>query len=207
MATRLALAHSSSRLILASIVTVAICSAFPKTSFAGKFIDFTTPKAPANGVYDPTDLQITVTNGTTISKATAVLPNVAWPAPGKTGNGVIAGNVVTFNSVPGFLRAGDVVTGTISIAKGVPNLAITDAEWSYRIPLANQPVNFAKNGVKVSKLDVGGGGTASRARRSSPTTPERRSTSTTFCSATTFPQPTSSTPAMDWRTYRRTTST
>jgi hypothetical protein len=159
MAIRVALAHSSSRLILASILTTAICATFPEISFAGKFIDFTTPKAPANGGFDPTDLQITVTNGTTISKATAVLPNVAWPPAGKTGNGVIAGNVVTFNALPGFLRAGDVVTGTISIAKGVPNLAVTDAEWSYRIPLANQPVNFAKNGVKVSKLDIGGGGT------------------------------------------------
>ena len=202
---RLALTRYSSRLILATTLTAATCTAFPETSFALKFIDFTTPKAPANAGFDPTDLQITVTNGTTISKATAVLPNVAWPPSGKTGNGIIAGNVATFNALPGFLRAGDVVTGSISITKGVANLAVTNAEWSYRIPLANQPVNFAQNAVKVSKLDVGGGEPASKARRSSPTKPARPSISATFCSATTFPQPTSSTPAMDWRTCRRTT--
>lgn len=156
---RLALTHYSSRLILAAALIAATCTAFPETSFALKFIDFTTPKAPANAGFDPTDLQITVTNGTTISKATAVLPNVAWPPSGKTGNGIIAGNVAAFNALPGFLRAGDVVTGSISITKGVANLAVTNAEWSYRIPLANQPVNFAQNAVKVSKLDVGGGGT------------------------------------------------
>ena len=80
MAIRLALAHSSSRLILASIVTAAICVVFPETSFAGKFIAFTTPKVPASAGKDPTDLQITVTNGATISKGTAVLPK----SPGRS---------------------------------------------------------------------------------------------------------------------------
>jgi hypothetical protein len=163
MAIRLALAHSSSRLILALIVTATISAAVPETSFAGKFIAFTTPKAPASAGKDPTDLQITVTNGATISKGTAVLPNVAWPKPGKTGNGAIAGNVVTFTAETGLtgplLRAGDVVTGTISLEKGVDKLEITGAEWSYPIPLVNQPFDFAANAVKVTKLGTGGGGT------------------------------------------------
>ena len=57
------------------------------------------------------------------------------------------------------LAAGDVATGTISLKKGVPNLAITAAQWSYPIPLASIPFNFGKNAVQVTKLDVGGGGT------------------------------------------------
>jgi hypothetical protein len=159
--TRLALTHSSSRLILAAAVTAALSSAFSETASAGKFIEFTTPKALPNGTADPTDLEITVTAGATISKGTAVLPTGAWPAAGKTGNGAVsaAGNVITFTAVPGGLRAGDVATGTISLAKGVPNLAITGGEWSYPIPLKNLPFAFGANAVKVSKLSVGGGGT------------------------------------------------
>jgi hypothetical protein len=149
------------RLVLAGTAALAICAALPQASYAAsKFINFTTPKALANGGTDPTDLELTVTTGATISKGTAVLPTIAWPAPGKTGNGSVigAGNTIIFNST-GFLRAGDVVTGTISLQKGVNNLAITGAEWSYPVPLLNKAFNFAENGVKVSWLNIGGGGT------------------------------------------------
>ena len=160
MAMRLALSRDSFCLPLAPIAIAALCAAFPEIADAGQFIKFTTPKAVTNGAAGPTDLQIDVTNGAVISKGTAVLPGGVWPAPGNAGNGIAAGNVITFNVTPGSpLAAGDVATGTISLKKGVPNLAITAAQWSYPIPLAPIPFNFGKNAVQVTKLDVGGGGT------------------------------------------------
>jgi hypothetical protein len=160
MALRLALPHGSFRLPLAPIVIAAMCAAFPGIVHAGQFIKFTTPKAVANGAAGPTDLQIDVTNGAVISKGTAVLPGGVWPAPGNAGNGIAAGNVITFNVIPGFpLAVGDVATGTISLKKGIPNLAITAAQWSYPIPLAPVPFNFGNNAVQITKLNVGGGGT------------------------------------------------
>jgi hypothetical protein len=160
MAIRLALFHGPLRLRPAAIVIAAMCAVFPETGHADQFIKFTTPKAVANGTNGPTDLQLTVTNGAVISKGTAVLPGGVWPAPGKTGNGIAAGNLITFNVIPGFpLAAGDVATGTISLTKGIANLAITAAQWSYPIPLAPIPFTFGKNAVTITKLDIGGGGT------------------------------------------------
>jgi PEP-CTERM motif len=160
MAMRLALSRDSFRLPLAPIAIAALCAAFPEMADAGQFIKFTTPKAVANGANTPTDLQIDVTNGAVISKGTAVLPGGVWPAPGKAGNGIAAGDVITFNVAPGSaLAVGDVVTGTISLKKGVANLAVTAAQWSYPIPLAPVPFTFGKNAVEIAKLDVGGGGT------------------------------------------------
>lgn len=160
MAMRLALPHRSFSLPLAPIVIAAMCAAFPGIVHAGQFVKFTTPKAIANGTAPPNDLQITVTPGSVISKGTAVLPSGVWPPSGANGNGIAAGGVITFNVAPGSaLAVGDVVTGTISLKKAVPNLAITASSWSYPVPLAPIPFTFAKNAVEIAKLDVGGGGT------------------------------------------------
>src|SRR5262249_53276407 len=79
---------------------------------------------------------------------------------GKNGNfSSSAGNAVTFDTVAGMtINTGERVTGTISLASSIRNLQIIGAAWSYP-DQSVQEFTMPPTAVRITKLDVGGGGT------------------------------------------------